>query len=59
MKHTTNEHDAERACAVERQGTSRLTAEQIEHVRKFIEQAGGVENARRAIEALEKLRPAA
>lgn len=59
MKDATNDHEAKAGCPVERQGTGRLTDAQIEHVRKFIEAAGGVENARRAIEALGNFRPAA
>jgi hypothetical protein len=59
MTHATNDHQAKAGYSVEHQEVGRLSAEQVEHVRKFIQEAGGVENARRAIEALEKLRPAA
>jgi hypothetical protein len=58
MTHTSNDQNAKRGPA-EHQGAGQLTAEQVEQVRKFIEEAGGVDNARQAIEALEKLRPAA
>jgi hypothetical protein len=59
MIQRTNDHEAKAGCPAEHQEVGRLTAEQIGHVRKFIEQAGGVEQARAAIEALEKLPPAA
>jgi hypothetical protein len=59
MNQTMNDQQANAGRRVEGQGTGQLTSEQIEQVRQFIEQAGGAENARRAIEALEKLRPAA
>ncbi|HVX15915.1 MAG TPA: hypothetical protein VHC22_32325 [Pirellulales bacterium] len=59
MKDTTNGHETNAGCLFGHEEVGRLSAEQIENVKKFIEQAGGVENARRAIEALEKLRPAA
>jgi hypothetical protein len=59
MKHTGNDRDTKCGVPVASEGTGQLTAEQIEHVRKLIDAAGGVDNARRAIEALEKLRPAA
>jgi hypothetical protein len=37
----------------------RLSDEQVAQVKKFIEEVGGIENARAAIEALDKLRRAA
>ena len=40
-------------------GDHQLSDEQVAQVKRFIEQVGGVENARAAIEALEKLRQAA
>jgi hypothetical protein len=36
-----------------------LSPEQVDAIEKFIEQAGGVENARRALDALLKLEVAA
>jgi alkylhydroperoxidase/carboxymuconolactone decarboxylase family protein YurZ len=37
----------------------KLTAEQIAAVKEFIEQLGGIENARRAVAALSELKKAA
>lgn len=54
----TKDHEG-KAGSVEHESGGRFTAEQIEQVKKFIREAGGIENARAAIEALEKLRTAA
>lgn len=37
----------------------KLTAEQVAAVKEFIEQLGGIENARRAVAALSELKKAA
>lgn len=44
---------------VEHYGDHQLTAEQMAHIKKFIEQAGGIENARQALLALDQLQKAA
>lgn len=59
MKHQTKDHEVKAGSAVEDHDVGRFTAEQIGHIKRFIEEVGGVENARAAIEALEKLRTAA
>ena len=59
MKHQTKDQEAKTGSAVEHQDAGRFTADQMAHVKNFIQEVGGVENARAAIEALEKLRTAA
>jgi hypothetical protein len=56
MKHPKIE---QQTSAVEHRGDQQLTDEQVVQVKKFIDQVGGVENARAAIKALEKLWQAA
>jgi hypothetical protein len=59
MKHPSNDHKAKAHSAVEHHDDHQLSDEQVAQVIKFIEQVGGVANARAAIGALEKLRRAA
>ena len=59
MKHQSNDHEVKTGSAVEDHDVGQFTTEQIAHIKNFIEEVGGVENARGAIEALEKLRTAA
>lgn len=57
MKHSKIEQKA--STAAEHRDDHQLSDEEVAQVKKFIEQVGGVENARAAIEALEKLRQVA
>lgn len=59
MMHQSNDHEVNTGSAVEGHYVGRFTAEQIAHIKSFIEEVGGVENARAAIEALEEVRTAA
>lgn len=59
MKQAPKGHEAKPKSADEQGDAGRFTAEQMGHIKNFIEEVGGVENARAAIEALEKLRQAA
>ena len=59
MKHLANDHKANSSSTVEHQDTGRLTAEQMAYIKKFIKEAGGVENARRALLALDQIEKAA
>lgn len=59
MKHQTKDPEANTGSADEQGDAGRFTAEQMAHIKNFIEEVGGVENARAAIAALEKLRTAA
>ncbi|HVX12059.1 MAG TPA: hypothetical protein VHC22_12835 [Pirellulales bacterium] len=59
MTHPMNNALSKSDRPVELQAIGQLTPQQIEQVKKFIEQAGGADNARRVIESLEHFRPAA
>jgi len=48
--------DFERALAA---GLTNMTEDQILAVKEFVKQVGGIENAERAVESLEKLKRAA
>ena len=57
MKHLTKDQPTTNAS--ERSNDHQLTAEQVDQIKRFIEEAGGIENARQALVALAELQKAA
>jgi hypothetical protein len=57
MKHPTKNQPT--TSAVEHHGDHQLTAEQMAHIKRFIEEVGGIENARQTLLALDELQKAA